>query len=332
MFDVCLISNMFSRKGTGVGVYSEILYDGLKNHESLNVSKVELGNSDFFKYLFNSKIKLHFDIPDAKIYHALTPPFIHTGYKDKTIVTVHDLLEIQNSSLSPFMNNKKGRIIEPFCKFFDRRAVLKCKHIITSSEETKDKLNSLYNVNLDKISVIRMGFTDNLSYRNKDDDTYNIGTLSSLIKRKRIDILIKSFLKADIENSRLFIGGEGSEEYYLRKIADGDDRIKFLGFISDEELNDFYNNLDVFVFPTAYEGYGFPMIEAMKCEKPVVTLDNAHLLSDVRNRTHISSINELSNDLKNKVFDCDIKSNLEFAKEHSIKIMVEETKKIYGEF
>ncbi|MDR2830619.1 MAG: hypothetical protein LBB45_06270, partial [Methanobrevibacter sp.] len=82
-------------------------------------------------------------------------------------------------------------------------------------------------------------------------------------------------------------------------------------------------------FPTAYEGYGFPMVEAMKCEVPVVTLDDAYIPSDVKNKTHISSINKLSKDLIHGKFDCDIKSNLKFAKEHSIKNMVEETKKVY---
>ncbi|MDR2624082.1 MAG: glycosyltransferase family 4 protein [Methanobrevibacter sp.] len=329
MIKVCLISRIFSSRGTGVGVYSRNLYDGLKNDGSLDISRIELDNQNLLKYLFNGRIKLHFKLPDADVYHGLGAPFTHTSNKDKTLVTIHDILEIDFFHISPFLDNN-GKIVEWLNRLHNRRAVLKCKHIITTSNDTKDKLCTLYNLELDRISVVRMGFIDDrLSYKDKESDTYNIGTISALYKRKRVDILIKAFLKADIKNSRLFIGGEGAEEDYLRKIADGDDRVKFLGFISDEHLNDFYNNLNVFVFPTAYEGYGFPMVEAMKCRKSVVTLDDAYIPSDVKNRTHVSSINELANDLKHGNFNCDIESNLEFAKEHSPENMVKETKKVY---
>ncbi|MDR2830658.1 MAG: glycosyltransferase, partial [Methanobrevibacter sp.] len=143
----------------------------------MNVLRVELGNQNLLKYLFNSRIKLHFKIPDSDIYHGLGVPFTHTFHKDKTVVTVHDILELDFSSLSPFLKNERQRVIEKLNRFDNKRATLKCRHIITSSNETKDKLNSLYGVDLDRISVVRFGFIDeNLFSKNKETETYNIGT------------------------------------------------------------------------------------------------------------------------------------------------------------
>ncbi|MDR3223033.1 MAG: glycosyltransferase family 4 protein, partial [Methanobrevibacter sp.] len=133
----------------------------------------------------------------------------------------------------------------------------------------------------------------------------------------------------DIKNSRLLIGGKGEELENLKKIANNDDRIVFLGFIPDEKMNDFYNSLDVFVFPTSGEGYGLPIVEAMACGKPVITLEDSYMPHDIKNKTYISSINTLANDLKNRDFDCDIKSNLEFAKEHSPEKRAEEIIEVY---
>ncbi|WP_225370026.1 glycosyltransferase [Methanobrevibacter arboriphilus] len=58
----------------------------------------------------------------------------------------------------------------------------------------------------------------------------------------------------------------------------------FLGFISDEDMVDFYNSLDVFVFPTIMEGYGMPIVEAMACGKPVITLEDAYIPHDIKKK------------------------------------------------
>jgi len=71
------------------------------------------------------------------------------------------------------------------------------------------------------------------------------------------------------------------------------------------------------------------MVEAMACCKPVVTLDDAHIPFDIKKRTHITSQDGLANVLKNRDFNCDIKSNYRFAKEHSIENMSNQMIKVY---
>ena len=149
------------------------------------------------------------------------------------------------------------------------------------------------------------------------------------MKRKRIDLLIKSFLDADMEDSQLLIGGNGVEKENLQKLAGDDPRIKFMGFVADEEMNDFYNSLDVFVFPTAEEGYGMPIVEAMACAKPVVTLDDGIIPTNIKERTTITTKENLADTLKNREFNCDIKANIEFYKQHSIDSISDRLVKIY---
>ena len=160
-------------------------------------------------------------------------------------------------------------------------------------------------------------------------DIYTIGTISNLMKRKRIHLLIESFLEADIDNSQLLIGGNGAEKENLQKIANGDPRIKFLGFVADDEMNDFYNSLDVFVFPTVEEGYGMPMVEAMACEKQVVTLNDAVIPTDIKEKTTVTTKENLADVLTNREFNCDIKKNIEFYKQHSIENISNKLMKVY---
>ncbi|MDR2830810.1 MAG: glycosyltransferase, partial [Methanobrevibacter sp.] len=174
MTKVCLISNNFSSKGSGVGVYSRNLYNGLKDDKSLNVSRIELDISNSLKYLLNPRVRF-FRVPDGDIYHALAVSYIIPSRKDKTVVTIHDLVEL-DPIYNPYLNIK-GKIFEKLKKFDERKLALKCRHIITSSKDTKSKLNSLYGVDLDRISVVRFGFIDeNLFSKNKETETYNIGT------------------------------------------------------------------------------------------------------------------------------------------------------------
>ena len=108
----------------------------------------------------------------------------------------------------------------------------------------------------------------------------------------------------------------------FKKLAANDERIEFLGFVPDEEINDFYNSLDLFVFPTSLEGYGMPIVEAMGAGKPVITLDDAIIPSNLAKHTYVTSINDLPDVLSNKSYKCDIKENIKFYNEHSIVIII----------
>jgi len=97
-----------------------------------------------------------------------------------------------------------------------------------------------------------------------------IFTASRLESLKRIDLLIKAFkkVKGDVQ---FLIAGTGGQEEQLKKLAKGDERIKFLGFVTDKELIDCYSRALFVPFIPYDEDYGLITIEAMKSKKAILT-------------------------------------------------------------
>ncbi len=98
--------------------------------------------------------------------------------------------------------------------------------------------------------------------------------ISRLDGPKRIDMLMKAmkYVKSDIE---LLIAGTGPERERLEEMAKGDKRIRFLGFVSDEEAENYYANSLVIPYFPYDEDYGYITIEAMLHKKPVITTVDA---------------------------------------------------------
>lgn len=97
-----------------------------------------------------------------------------------------------------------------------------------------------------------------------------IFTISRLDGPKRIDLMVEAmkYVKSDI---KFKIAGTGPQEKKLKKMAKGDDRIEFLGFISDDEAVECYKDARGVLFMPYDEDYGLVTIEAMKSGKPVLT-------------------------------------------------------------
>lgn len=329
--EITLISRYFDTRNAGAGSHSKLIYDGLIKHD-VNINLVSQENClinsySKFAYLFFSAIDLKRilakkEYKNTDIYHAMTPLESFYIPKNKSVASVLDFIPL---------NETDSFISSTFAKFFEKsiKSAIQCEHVVSNNSDIKQILNKKYGTDLDKITVVPPPIDSKYHPTGKKDDIYTIGTISNLMKRKRIDILIKSFLDANIENSQLLIGGNGAEKENLLKIANGDSRIKFLGFVGDDEMNDFYNSLDVFVFPTAEEGYGMPMVEAMACGKPVITLKDAIIPTDVKEKTIVTTKENLADVLKNREFDCDIAKNIEFYKEHSIENISNRLMKIY---
>lgn len=331
--EVTLLSRYFNTRNGGAGSFSKLIYEGLKTQD-LKINKLSQEDSliksyNKFSYLYFSAIDLKRlvgkkEYANSDIFHALTPLESFYIPKNKSVTTILDFIPL---------NETDSFASSVFAKFFDKsiRSAIQCEKLIAENSDIKQVLNQKYGVDLDKIEVIPPPIDEGYHPLNRTNDTYTIGTISTLMERKRIHLLIESFLEADIENSQLLIGGNGVEKENLLKIANGDSRIKFLGFVADEDMNDFYNSLDVFVFPTIEEGYGMPIVEAMACGKPVVTLDDGDIPTSIKEKTTITTKENLANVLKNREFNCDIKKNIEFYKQHSIENILDKLMKVYDD-
>lgn len=329
---VCLIARFFDLRNGGIGRYSQELLKGLK--DEYKTSTVSTERTSRMGYFWFSAIQVPFRLPKADVYHAMSPvEAIHIYKKKNSVVTFHDLIPMLylGRTKTHYAKGTIGRFItKRYFTFACKRAV-KCGAIITNSELTKRQVVEHLNVDESKICVTSFGIDPSFRPKRKRDDVFRIGVLSYLDQRKRIDLLINTFreMETQTDNVELVIGGKGDDMERLKSLAIGTGT-KFVGFVPDEELCDFYNSLSLFVFPSILEGEGLPMIEAMACGKPVVTLEDT-MPDEVRNRTTITTPEGLVEVLlRMKEKDCrGSRENTKWAQSHRWEKTVAETVGIY---
>ncbi len=114
--------------------------------------------------------------------------------------------------------------------------------------------------------------------RYRDGDGFHIGFLGRIVEEKGIEYLVDAVRQIDDPQLRLLIAGEfsavagGSVIERVRNRIQGDSRIRLLGFLSEDELGDFYASLDAFALPSVnpFEAFGIVQVEAMLCGVPVL--------------------------------------------------------------
>lgn len=93
-------------------------------------------------------------------------------------------------------------------------------------------------------------------------------------------------------------------------------------------MNQFYNSLDVFVFPSLTEGFGMPIVEAMARKKPVITLEDSDIPLEIKEK-HVYVKEDLSYVIQNKKYNCNLTKNYQFSKEYSSKNICNKLMKLY---
>ncbi len=208
----------------------------------------------------------------------------------RKLVTVHDLAflfypEAAMPSLHRYLN-----VVVP-------RSVRRADHIIADSANTAKDLTEQWQIDPAQISVVQ-GAVDHYHFHPVPDrvrqravrERYAIGPgpfifgLSKLEPRKNFSRLIEAFAVARREANlphRLIIGGGKGWLYdQIFATVQGlglEDTVHFPGFIADADLPVLYSAADFFAYPSLYEGFGLPILEAMACGTPVMTGDNSCL-------------------------------------------------------
>jgi glycosyltransferase involved in cell wall biosynthesis len=157
--------------------------------------------------------------------------------------------------------------------------------IIANSQETKrtilqnnsklfpfEKINIIYN----GIDLRQLDRLPCISFYKRKKDEIIIGNAGRLVLQKGQKYLIEMasmLIKKNID-FKILIAGEGPLEISLKQMAAKagvEDRIIFLGFINN--IKAFMENIDIFVLPSIWEGFGYVLVEAMACKKPVVAFN-----------------------------------------------------------
>jgi len=192
---------------------------------------------------------------------ANTAPLLY----DNKIVTIHDLAFLVN----PDWYSKKFYY---FYKFLIPRIAKNSLKIITVSEYSRQEIIKRLNVSYDKIEVIYCAISDKFlnSVNNSMPNKYGkyILAVSSLNPRKNFEGIVSAFNKLNLRDTKLVIVGCESKHVNnpkLKTIIQSNNQIVFAGHVSDDELIGLYKNAGLLVFPSLYEGFGMPPLEAMAC-------------------------------------------------------------------
>lgn len=266
--------------------------------------------------------------------------------RNKVVITIHDLA---------FLTRKEDltKSKSTWKKLVTSKSVKKADRIICITNFAKSEVEKYYPMNKHKVDVVYNGFNDfskeNIVLENVRDEIREytkqpyILNVSTISPRKNMDGLIKAFdaIKNKVEYNLIIAGGNGWLYESIYKLADElklRNRVIFTGKINDDELKCLYKNASVFVYPSYYEGFGLPPLEAMSYGIPTIVsnmtsipevVGDAGLYVDPYNPKDISDKIVMISD------DTNLKSNLislgnKKIKEYNWEKCAEETIKVYN--
>jgi glycosyltransferase involved in cell wall biosynthesis len=227
----------------------------------------------------------------ADLFHGpsftLPPSFI------PSLLTVHDLSFLRYpQGAHPALLAWLSRAVP--------RSLRRARHVLADSESTRSDLIELMGIPAGRITVIGAGVDERfrpvtdpatlagVRARYRLPDRFILG-ISTLEPRKNFTGLIAAFSRLATATGRpssvadlhlVIAGGKGWLYDDIFAAADASpvrERIHFTGFVADEDLPALYTLADLFAFPSHYEGFGIPVLEAMACGTPVVCADNSSL-------------------------------------------------------
>lgn len=266
------------------------LFNPKKSKEKLfkissNNIKERLPSSLFNKKFYNiwrqKRIIHDLEKDNISIFHGLSGE-LPSGLKKKNIrsvVTIHDLIFIRYPHLYSLFDRKIH-----FYKF--KKAAQQADIVIAISEQTKKDIIEFLKIPSSKIKVIYQGcqdifkqsftFLEKQKIRNKynlpHDFILNVGTVE---ERKNALTIVKAIKK--IDTTLVLIGRETDYSKRIKKYIlenQMEKKVMFLKNVTNQELAIIYQLASIFIYPSVFEGFGIPIIEALFSKVPVITNKN----------------------------------------------------------
>jgi glycosyltransferase involved in cell wall biosynthesis len=193
------------------------------------------------------------------------------------VVSVHDVSFLEHPDYFPFYRAQQLRLTV-------RRTIRNAARILTVSEFSRDAIARAYHLDPDRIAVMHNAAAECFHPVRREAalarmlERFEIAapfilSVGDLQPRKNHVGLIEAFADLIQANPHLphHLVLAGKETWFARRVHDAArnsgvaERIRFLGFVSDDELLHLYNACELFCFPSFYEGFGLPVLEAMAC-------------------------------------------------------------------
>jgi len=285
-----IISTLLTIENMDLSFYNPYFFNGNYPKKHLPGVKVEnifapifLNSEKFDKIWYDDLLKNRIEKDSLDLFHGLSS-FCPYSEKVPTVVTIHDL--------HPFF--EKNNFYTSSFEQRVSRSVRSANRIICVSEFTKSQLKELLDISDDKIDVVYEGVNPMFYPRDQKQSAdvlrnkYNIDEqfvvcVSDFYPRKNHLFLLESFAAARKKglNYKLILVGKKND--YFNKIRQFiNDRgfssfVKILGYVYSEDMPYFYSLAEALVYPSLYEGFGLPLLEAMACNCKVLNSDSSSL-------------------------------------------------------
>lgn len=231
---------------------------------------------------FSSGVSKH----KIDLYHE--PNFVCYQFAGPTVITIHDLSYIHYRETHPIERIKHMDRYMP-------SSINQAQHIIVDSEFVKREVMNYYGISEKKITTTLLGVSAafkpsmqalSLPVLQKYGLTHKqyILAVGTLEPRKNIKVIINAFLRLPLSLRQQFplvlVGMRGLQATTLTeqfaKVLQSREVI-LLGYVAQDDLPKIYSSARLFVYPSIYEGFGLPPLEAMACGTPVLTSNCASL-------------------------------------------------------
>ena len=243
----------------GTARYLKALLRELRRREDLDVRTRTFGSGDRFSTLARDSVwyplllgrEDNADVLHCPTYRGPLRPAL------PLVVTVHDLAVFRH----PGAFNRWTRTYSPLVV---PRVLAAATRIVAVSEFTRRELVDLLRVADEKIRVVPNGVDDEFTADGPAADGDYVLAVGTLEPRKNLHRLVEAARRSDVELRVVGARGWGGVEV-------GGNGVRWLGEVDDAELARLYRGALCVAYPSLYEGFGIPVLEAMACGVPVVT-------------------------------------------------------------
>lgn len=276
------ILRVFSSDKKDVEVFCSIPIDGLKTIKVTKYVRPSYHKKGGVVRFLYTQLVLPFKVKSEDVlYHPFQ--YLALFSNSKQIMTIHDLI--------PLYYKEVARHQYIYYKYFMPLLIKKANKIICISNNTKEDLIRFYNIDENKIKMIYNGYDKD--FFNEDDidegilKKYDIDypymvMVGASYPHKNLESAIKAFKELKDKNGcKLIIISKNSG--YVEKLRELtkelnlDKVVIFLGYVADNDLKTLYNKSKAFVYPSLYEGFGLPILEAVACNTLVLCSNNSSL-------------------------------------------------------
>lgn len=287
-----------------------------KDFQDCKVEKIVIKGKN---KLFFNQVKLAWKLlhikADRFFFPAFPAPFFF--FSKNAYNTIHDL------SCWDCPESNKIYMIWYF-KIMYWKASLCNKKIITVSEFSKGRICKILNVRPENVTVVYNGISERFNESELSVDEkkcvekkYNLPNryvlcLSTLEPRKNLRVLLDAYaslFEEGLTEEIVLAGRKGwkMDDFLKGYSEDFLKHVHFTGFVDEEDLPAIYKLAKLFVFPSLYEGFGIPPLEALACGTPVISSDAASM-PEILGKSVLYFKNNDVNELKQAILDIDYDS------------------------